>query len=253
MDIQKKYEDTALAALQLAEHLVSLDETEKALMVLNDCIPALIRHHVPEPIKKLKTEILSQIFTPEDYANNPKDHLSESPFEPQHVMEQVMRGHVVKKLVEDYNKGGKAPHIVDFGPGTYWLPLALEHHGLKHSYKGVGVEATSEKQFFEKTKNTYTKQEGDPEVFVAYEIIEHVDEHVLAQAKARHCPNADYILVSTPRFTFGTGTPDWRKEKIHHLRAYTPNEFLRALQRLFPECKNWQYVDDVVMVAIGET
>jgi hypothetical protein len=59
------------------------------------------------------------------------------------------------------------------------------------------------------------------------------------------------VFLSTPKYTYASGNPEWRVRKAPHLRAYTPKEFTMIAQAMFPEY-SFRYVDNEVMVLIGE-
>lgn len=238
--------------LKHAEYLVSQDETLLALRCL-ECIPAWDRDHIPEEIQSLRNEILSRILTVHDLMDDwrelPKD-LAHS-----QLMMGSMRGQVLEHAFKNYQ--GVPPHLVDYGPGDFVFAIALSAAGFDFSYQPITVQKEAEAEARKRlAKHMRPKAPDAPVWFVAYEIIEHlqcVDEIKAAYARVG---GAHKVFISTPRYTFHEGTPGWRKEGIHHLRAYTPREFVSEVMRLFPEHKfhflenKESRASDMVMVSL---
>jgi hypothetical protein len=101
--------------------LVTNDEVERALMVL-DNVPAVYRDNHPPALAALRDDILRARFTPHTYIHHHGDVPNEAP--PVQVMSALLRGRLIRAEVERYNAQNLVPHIVDVGPGSYFVPLA---------------------------------------------------------------------------------------------------------------------------------
>lgn len=237
--------------LKNAEQLVLHDETELAIKVLN-ALPAYYRDHLPQRILDMRRDIKSKIFTISDYALNPDDGVDLRIDFVQRCL-ALKRGNVIYQELLKANANGVIPHIVDFGPGEYWMALGLNRMNLKFTYHPIGIQpdaALAAKQELEAVWATRDIKER-PNWFVAYEIIEHlhyVDE--LRDQYDRIKGDVTKVFLSTPMYTFAEGNPTWRERGIPHLRAYTPQEFYAESMRLFKEYK-FEFIPDAVMVCVG--
>lgn len=235
--------------LQAAETLMVQDEAERALLVLNN-LPGYFRAHEPEAVRKLRMEIESKIFQTCDYQII-DDDLPKTDEQAMAWVDGTMRGHVMNLKLHEANQSGIEPFIVDMGPGDYQLPIGLQAKGHKFKYKPVGVEQRAMEIAKERLKDKIALQEKSPLWFVAYEIIEHMPQpRELAQTAARY-GIPDKVFLSTPRYTYANGKPEWREKGQPHLRTYTPNEFAFVAQDLF-KGYTWSYYDNEVMVLVGE-
>lgn len=234
-----------------AEYLVTQDETELALKALT-LLPGNLRDNVPPEITNLRSDILANILMPHDIISDtrelPKDKEQAISF-----LNGTARGRLLKEKLEEANAQGGTPHILDYGPGDYCFPIALDHLGLKFTYEPLTFsQKPLELAKAQISPDKFKKPDKDQEYwFVAYEIIEHlwrVEE--IAQVYMRFTPRPEKVFVSTPKYTFGTGSVNWRTDRIHHLRTYTPQEFQDICQKLIPD-KQWGYLDDPVMCMMG--
>lgn len=239
----------------LLEHvrfLVSQDETELALKAL-DLVPAYYRDNYPRPLLDLKSKILKQTILPIDLLEDPR----EMPKTDEYCIEftkYTKRGEVLVNKLKEANDAGIVPHIVDYGPGDYNFPIAMHLVGLNFTYFPIHLNLSSihecKKRIGDKLKGHDFQAEHV--WFVAYEIIEHLpNPKELRSIYSRLTPEPEKVFFSTPRYTFNEGTPNWEEIGIHHLRAYTPREFIIFISDLFPGYK-FQYCDDPVMVFHGE-
>lgn len=240
------------AALMLAR----ADEPERALSVLSS-LPAFYRDHVPREIKLLREEILYSLVTPHAYmsvdmdATVDMDHASI-------VLEKTPRGVIAEKLIASLNEAGSKPHIVEMGPGEYWLPMGLTNKGYQFTYHDIsllrrtGLQAVAH---FNDHLFSGPPKESEPYVFVAYELIEHLANPTeLAIEALRHSWGRmpDHVLLSTPLYCYdGSATKDWDKKNGQpHLRSYTPQEFLLEANKVFP-LYNWEITMEQIMVLKG--
>jgi len=233
--------------LTIAHYLIKQDETERALQVL-ELLPAQLRDQKPKPIDNLKQLILNNILTGDDYAEDPSEE-----FKNTKTIDLLARGKIIKDYVREMNEKSITPHIVDFGPGDYWLPFGLKDANLKFTYKSIALHKKVQAKARDLLGDYWKDKSTGPTVFVAFEVIEHMHKtQELQQAFIRHCPDPIAVFLSTPKYTFGQGTPDFEKSGIQHLRAYTPREFVNEGQSLFYNAKQWHYYDDTIMVIRGD-
>lgn len=232
--------------IKVAQQLVDADEVERALWLL-DNVPAYYRSNQVKEIIDFKSSILSRMVTPAGYADDQHD-CGVMPFEEaQAVVKLTLRG----VLLEYELNGPEEYHVVDVGPGEYWIPKALSGN---YSYKPVGLDIKTREEAF-KDKDIIARmgrQTGQTGVFVALEVIEHLpDPGDLAVECAKHfTKEPHYIHLSTPLYTFDA-SPKKDAKLLPHLRAYTPNEFQIEAFKLWPHY-NWQlYVGGPIMSLRG--
>lgn len=242
------------ALLAHADYLVSQDETELALECL-DLVPAYYRDHKLKEIEDFKSLILRQMLMPNELAKDqgemPKDKISCLT-----TMYQTARGRILYSSIQDSNLKGITPHLVEFGPGDFSIPIALAETGMKFTYNANSFNEKALATAKVRLVNCFTEipPTGDqPTWLIAYEIIEHLaDISEIRQINDRQSKRPEKIFISTPKYTFHKGSPNWKQTAIHHRRAYTPMEFIIATQRLFPPDIKWEFFDADVMVVVGE-
>lgn len=234
--------------LDCANELVRSDEIERALWLL-DNLPAYYRDFPPKEVLDLKREILKRVATPQSYAANIADLLIDP--ETSNGMADSPRGRMLLEEVNALNLAGQAPHIVDYGPGEYWLPMMLKKEGLEFTYQALYLSENAFRRALPYFVEHFVKGSG-PKIFVACEIIEHLwQEQELKTEMLKACGLADIIHISTPKYTFDGHCPkDWQnyshRETLGHLRAYTPNEFVNKINQMFPEYA-WDFTDGRIM------
>lgn len=225
------------------EYLVIQDETDLALKCL-DMVPAYYRDHRDGKLESLRHEILSKVLTSRDMTTDWR----EMPKTVEHCVNYLngtSRGQVLKNELEAANKLDIKPTIVEFGPGDFCFPIALHHLDLKFNYLPLTLHNKAEEAIIKiMPDKVVNKAQIGHTWFVAYEIIEHLwNTDEIRMMHDRHCPLADKIFLSTPKYTYAQGTPQWREDGIHHLRAYTPLEFVAEGYRLFWG-KKWNFYED---------
>jgi hypothetical protein len=225
------------AFITCAEELLRHDEVERALQLL-DLLPGLYRYNVPLKIVEFKNEILKQITTPTYYAKHdsplvlPEDHKA---------FANTLRGSLLLKDVQEFNKQGDHPFVFDLGPGTYDALLMLKAFGCIFLYDCLFLHESGSSQ---EIKALYSDLKPEAEasayttIFVANELIEHLpNPHDIKADMLRTVGLADIIHISTPTFCFHT-KDDWRENRnLEHLRTYTPHEFIDTVSKIFPEYK----------------
>lgn len=230
---------------QYADVLACLDEPLLAVDVLTKYAPSFYRDNPSDLMKSLKKDIISSLFTLKDYQDT-EDDLAVPMEDARLILEDTMRGLVIKDFVTRENKNQRVPEIFDLGPGNFFVPVGLQQLNLNFKYSFNGVNTLAKEAFSKYQIEPCT----DANTFIAFEIIEHVfDPLWLRQEQIQNAPNAKNIFLSTPKYCFDHCK--WRNQKQPHFRAYTPHEFIQEARRLWPEFK-WSFVDNQVMVLIGE-
>lgn len=254
---QDHEEEMVKAACALARGLMKSDETERALYVLDQCLPGFYREHKPKEVVELKQLILRNLMHTRDYMENDLD-LPASVENSTFAVTQMHRGLEIAKVVRTYNEKGITPHIVDLGPGNYWLPIGLKAISLKFTYHPLHIHPVSEEQVKKMHPELWeTSLVTDrPVIFVACEIIEHLwNPYEIAQHHARHAPHAQYIFMSTPLYTYERGNPKTIEShmvgKVAHIKTYTPNEFCTEAREMFYGY-NWDFMLTEIMLLRGE-
>lgn len=234
------------------ESLIHMDEVERALLVLEN-IPAEFRDSPPENLFKLRRQILASLCTAHAYMSSGLD----AQVIPEHAIPNLhlnLRGKLIEAEVKKYNEQGKTPHIVDVGPGEYWVPIALKQLGYRFTYWDVAFDAKTQSVAHPLLEMRVSiPAVNQPRIFLALEIIEHLPAPSdLSVECLRHCQDwPERIHLSTPRYTYDTKEKDWRKPcGLPHLRAYTPTEFLSTARKLFPGYE-WQIYSDRIMSLRG--
>ena len=223
--------------LDAVEGMINADEVERAFLML-DNLPAYYRDHVPLRAREIRESLHRQLFTPVQY----KDIYGE--FDVDVTLKNLPgRAKVLRSMVAELNEKGLAPHIMEYAPGNFWLPIVLRRLALSFGYEHVGLEPAPA---------GLTSQAAGPVIFCAFEIIEHLsNEFELYQNYLRFNRAADVVLLSTPFYTCAGGEDNWRTRDLGHLRAYTPREFLTKAHQMF-EGFEWQVVTDVTMILVGK-
>lgn len=233
-----------------ANQLVAADDPIRALQLL-ELLPGRYRDNCPSDIIRLKQDIKAKLATPSFYASNKEDHIDESA-SAKETIERSLRGQKILEDVEAYNKQGVIPHIVDFGPGTYWLPLGLAAKRALFTYSDIGLCGGARQQNLKYLEPYLTtdKPKDRPTIFVACEIIEHLhyeDEIAVECYKTGLIPNV--IHISTPLYSFDgrNESLNWRDKVAQpHLRTYTPDEFFQVVRKMFTGYE-WEFFPANIM------
>lgn len=171
------------------------------------------------------------------------------------TMSGTIRGQMVKNSVKDYNDKGLVPHIIDMGPGDYWIPIALTALKYDFTYEPIGVSPYALEQVIKLIGDTkFGKRKGDaPQIFLAMEIIEHLHHPSdIVTDCLRYCKIwPEVVILSTPHHNYDYNT-DWdRPDGLQHLRAYTPHEFADTINKMFP-MYGFQIAVERLLSAIGK-
>lgn len=219
------------------------DETLLALQVLKS-LPAYQRDNTPKDIQALKSKILSSIIRPIDLLSDHRE-MPKTDAWSKEFLDNTSRGFVLKSLVKEYNDKNITPHIIDHGPGDCTFAIGMHCEDLKFFYTAVTLNKESEKAIIERLYKKYLEHpiEESPVIFLAYEILEHLfNPEEIRQAYERISKKPEYILLSTPKYCFGEGSINWKRDGAHHLKVYTPREFSIECLNLFPEY-NIEHID----------
>lgn len=240
--------------LDVVNMLLNADEVERALLFL-DNVPAYFRDQPTERMKKMRGKILGAMVTAHAYMSSGLDaNVVENPEHNKYLIDNLLRGQLVKHEVERYNKNGVSPQIIDVGPGEYFIPLGLSAYDFGHWYFDVAMDQNTQaatRSLINRGKSSKTET---PHIFVALEIIEHLaDPRELAVEALRHCGKwPERVHLSTPLYCFDGKVKDWQKPcGLPHLRAYTPNEFINEAMRIFPNYK-WEFFGSQPMSLRGQ-
>lgn len=236
---------------QYVNTLVEADETERALLVL-DNLPAFYRDNYPKNLKTLRDQIIKARITASGYLQNSYDSTvtTEGAL---NCFNALPRFKLIEQEVKRYNEKKVAPHIVDMGPGEYPIPIALKAKGYQFSYKPIAMDQKAYKAAYELIKENLVETSSAPHIFCALEVIEHIpDTTDLATEMLSYCGvEPERIHLSTPLYTYDGSKKNWKKIAGQpHLRAYTPNEFFMEARSIFPGY-NWEMYMGQIMSLRG--
>ena len=239
--------------IDAANILVASDEPLRALQLL-DNLPGLYREYVPQEVAELKGLILSKLATNSFYATDRDDEKLPDPEVFKSKLERLLRWKLIYSDVREYNLEGVTPHIIDFGPGEYWLPIMLQYYGCKFTYQDIYVSHSIRAQAMERLGDIFLpKPPSDrPVIYVACEILEHLHfENDIAVECLKSGATPSIIHVSTPRFTYDISKArlDWKRfGELGHLRTYTLSEFYWTISKMFPDYKMQAYDSKILHV-----
>lgn len=223
--------------VKVVNEYLRLDEVERALWLL-DNLPAKARDFPPMELIKLKQDILGAIVTPHAYQSCDLD----SQIQPDSVnvqhLNRYLRGILVQEEVKRFNDLGLTPHIVDVGPGEYFVPLGLQTMGYRFTYWDIGMDKKTSQVAHPRLSQVRMEpiHSNQPVIFLALEIMEHLPEpRDLLTECLRHCGRLpERVHFSTPMYCFDENPKAWNKPcGLPHLRTYTPGEFMETVQKLF--------------------
>lgn len=239
--------------LNVIECYVQSDEVERALWLL-DNLPGAFRDFPPPELVALKKDILAAMITPHGYLTSGCDSDVGTFEQSSKSVLSFLRGILILKEVERYNTRGLKPHIVDVGPGEYFIPLGLKHLNCDFTYYDIAMDPNTGQVAHPLIHDKrQAKPDNQPTIFVALEIIEHLPatRDLVIEAQ-RHCQGwPDRIHLSTPCYTYDAAVKNWRRPTgLPHLRTYTPMEFLSEASKLFPGY-SWEIYNHTVMSLRG--
>lgn len=216
--------------LNVINFLVLKDEVEMALKVC-EMVPGYFRDNKIQELEALKNTIVSRIATASKYATIDNNAPTDLPRQDVDGFKQTLRSEVIKRDVLRLNDAKIIPVVFDFAPGGGLLDKALGDSKLEYRYdysslKKKGTSIPLELILASKVK-----------IFVACEIIEHLWNPLDIRTEMLSSVGlADIIHLSTPKYTFDEYTTDWTtRSLLGHLRTYTPTEFCKIANEMFPE------------------
>ncbi len=119
--------------LDCVEEMITADEVERALWML-DNMPGWYRDNVPSKARDMKDRLLTKFFTTLDYSTELIEEQLVG-----HLDKMISRGELVMNFCKTLNENGKIPHIIDIGPGNYWLPGLLQAYEIQFNYFGPAM------------------------------------------------------------------------------------------------------------------
>lgn len=219
--------------LSCVEGMIKSDEVERALWMLEN-LPAYYRDNYPERAKEIKESLHRALFTPAQYSK--ADVEGKGQFDPNYWPHRL---DVLAQVIATLNNQDYVPHIMEIGPGTYWLPNTLKAKGYRFTYEAQGLGPVGYE----------VSDPQGPIMFVAFELIEHLaNEMEIYQAYLKFGKVAKYLFLSTPLYTYGGGLPHWRGQALGHLRTYTPKEFFKKMADMFPSYKWEMHIQDCIVL-----
>jgi hypothetical protein len=256
------------AFIHVAQILVDADEAERALWLLTDGLPAYYRDNTPPSIVSARNKITMACMTTSSYKDCEADTMfCDSAARGKLLVEQTLRGQLCAKSIKAFNDKGKTPHLIDLGPGEYWLPVGLKACGLKFGYQDLGVNESTKRRSDAKIEidghlvqeaiERHTWNGEDPVIFVGLEIIEHLSstkDLLIECLRITKGVLPDEIHLSTPLYTYhGDAKPIDKLDKngLPHLRAYTPTEFHLEAVKVFGLGYDWELHLSPVMSLVG--
>lgn len=232
--------------LDSIKELARADELERALW-LSYNLPAYYRMNPPQELLDLRSELQAKMCTPRDYVNF-IDEINETP-EQFEWAKNTLRYQILKIDMDLLNKENLKPHLVNFGPGSFWMERGLKTDGFKFSITPLFLNNKAFESIKEDIKDLISEVPKDqPVIYNATEIIEHLwQEDEIRYEMLKVCGLADIIHCSTPYCTYDVGLKSYKDRREYgHFRALTPNEFLNTLVRMFPEY-NIDYYESQIM------
>ena len=243
-----------LKVAQVVQMLVDADEAERAIMVL-DNVPAFYRDNQDPMLVDLRRDIVASMVTAHAYMSCDFDSNVELA-KAEQIISHTLRGMLIKAEVTKLNKQLKQPHIIDCGPGEYFVPLGLAQHQKVFTYEPIAMDGKAKTAFealFEGFHVERQWKKTEPTIFCALEIIEHLpspDDLAIEAMRYTEGRGPDFIHLSTPHYTYDGCPKSPGRNALPHLRAYTPREFLSEANRIFPGYV-WQlYTEGDVLLSL---
>jgi len=243
--------------LLTAQILVDADEAERAYWLLTDGLPAFYRQHTPERIVQFRNKIQMAMMTPLAYGDCKDDSLyCENDDRALEILSGTLRGQLTLQSVLQFNERGIRPHIVEIGPGEFWLPRGLRAKDCAFTYQDIGINEYTKAKSKEIERSDW--DEIQPVIFCAQEVIEHMaspSDLGVELMRATNGKGASEVHLSTPLFTYdGKPKPilELGRNGLPHLRAYTPNEFIQEAMKIFGPSYQWAFYPSQVMSLVGK-
>lgn len=247
--------------IKAIEQLIESDEVQMALRLI-DMVPGYYRDNPLVDLIELKEKLYSQLWTVFDYMSDDDESAERiekrSKMRPEELIEFHHfhpRAHVIKTLASELNSLGQTPKIFELAPAALWAPFGLANLGKKFQYKPISINKHTPSfydQFLKKYPAHAMDKSDGPTIFCAFEVIEHLWEpNDIFHIYMREGIKADYVLLSTPKYTLYGGLDGWKTRDLGHLRTYTPHELIRFAGQHWPSF-SWEYYEGDMMVIKGK-
>lgn len=260
--------------IEVVKSLTYSDEPMNALKMLDLC-PSFYREHEKDYLRTLRENILSRIASPVTYVDHylefhdlalqyekdmsiarHKENGEVSKFEDMgdmiHEAFCYPRGPVIIDIVRKLNEQSITPHIIEFGPATYWLPHGLKKQSLNFKYKPLSLSKMAMASHGKHLKEhiEFDLKASQYHIFVCFEVIEHLwnDADILVDYFKQDC-DFKIVALSTPLHTFDGGDNSDTRE-LQHLRCYSKQEFIDYANKNFPN-RTWNHYLGQSQVLIG--
>jgi 2-polyprenyl-3-methyl-5-hydroxy-6-metoxy-1,4-benzoquinol methylase len=248
--------------LALREALVRHDENEKALILLDRCVPYwLLDNPRIMRVQADQQEMCLHLIDPAEYQRYYADNPHERPFEEQYRMSVDDAGRMPRVgLLEQWlepnaivldlaaNDGWMASYLSRFGHSFDCLDLnpqcverARGREGVNRAECGDLIDAD---EFF---------PTGHYDAVTMFEVIEHVpDVDAALQAAAKMVRPGGTLYVSTPNGAVERGNvPNWdHVERKGHVRAIRPQDLQRYLEQIGRVVQFIEGPDRVLVAAV---
>lgn len=247
------------AFLLTVEGYITADEVSTAFYLL-DNMPGWYRDNVPIECVMLRDQLHRKFFTSLEYAKDgcTIEKVVLQPHEQLKAAAGLERGWLTLETVRSL----KCPWVYELGPGNYWIPFMLRAHArdslgkegeFGFTYCGPSLNSGMQEDAAAELKGLW-KLSPNPDrakVFICFEMLEHLARtEEIYQHYVKAGGDFDVILLSTPKYTYGGGMPNWFESDLGHLRTYTPNEFTQFARKHWP-MHDWAYYDGPVMMLKG--
>lgn len=222
-------------ALQAVQQFVNADEIVTALEIL-DKFPAYYRDFPTKSMVDLRKYIFEKLITVEEYCLGERDHVSWGD-QLYNEYKAFARMQDVADTIKQINSTNRNVFIYEFGPGHFWLPYGLMKDNLKFKYKPLIIEKRNA-DIYEKELAPVLGEAPeftDIVIFVAFEVLEHLfHEKDILHFYHKYHIDADFIFISTPKYTLGGGRDRRDTGMLAHIRTYTPSELVTLVNKFWP-------------------
>jgi hypothetical protein len=180
----------------------------------------------------------------------------ETPEKAMQILDNTLRGQLVRDAVKQHNNAGHVPHVIDLGPGEYWLPQGLRAKFLNFTYEDIGVN-----EYTKQRSKTIPRHHWNGEnyvIFCAQEVIEHlfhVEDLNIEMMRYTNGKGAHEIHLSTPLYVYDPKPKPidgLDKNSLPHLKGYTPQEFGNAAIKIFGPAYQWELHASQIMSLVGK-
>lgn len=222
--------------LDAAEQYILSDDGQKAIWIL-DNLPAYYQDNYPARAYQIKKDYFKRLWSVADYLSESFENVWDEKKAIEHYKHKFQyRGQYIRDLIKLHNDAGCDDiHIVEVGAANYWLPLGLRDEGLKFKYLALGHNVDANKQAAEKLKDIWSDEVITSTIFVCMEVVEHCfNPQDIFNYYCKFGREAEYIVLTTPRYMVGGGVPDWRSRSLGHVKTWGSGEFQAWAEKTWP-------------------